>query len=269
MKYQEKIKEHLSKYKKKKFPTLKNGHWRGKEYGHILPSICGKLNLLETYRNEFLKDDLSNIKFHQGFHHLNSSQAMCINFFFPLIMDKKLEIILQTLRFNNEKVKSVEFEKESDIDNKIGQRATNFDFYIETVSGKKLYFEIKYTENEFGKAKSDNEHKKKYEQIYENAAEKTLKQAYNTCEKFLENYQIMRNLIHVDSDSYVIFVIPKDNERVYKQAVKAEDSVIEKYKNNVRILLWNDLYNIIEKQNFTGKLETHFEEFKKKYELQI
>ena len=79
----------------------------------------------------------------------------------------------------------------------------------------------------------------------------------------------MRNLIHVDNDSYVILVIPKNNKRVYDQAAKAENFVIEKYKNNVRILLWNDLYNIIEKQNFTGKLETHFEEFKKKYEPQL
>jgi len=265
MSYAKEIQEHLSKYKKEKFPTLKNGYYRGNEYEHILPSICGKLNLLETYRNDFLKSDLSKIKFHQYFHHLNSSQAMCINFFFPLIAEKKLEIILQELELDNEEVnyETVEFEKESTIDNKDGQRATNFDFYFETVSGKKLYFEIKYTENEFGKAKSDKEHLDKYERTYKNATNGKIASEYNNESTFLNNYQIMRNLIHVSDDGYVVFVIPKENEVVYEQAINAEKFVVENYKSKIKVLSWNDLYNV----GFEGNLKQHFEEFKKKYQL--
>lgn len=266
MNYYKKIKEHMSAYKKEKFPTLTGMSFFGRREGNILPSICGNLNLLETYRNEFLENDLSNIHFQSYFHSLDYPQAMCINFFFPLIMEEKLEIILQTLGFDDEKVKFVTFEKVSDIDNKPGQRATKFDFYFETVSNKKFYFDIKYAFEFFGFPKN-KELRNKYELFYEKAAEPILKKEWNTCENFLDNYHIMRNLIEISDDSYIVFAVPEKNEKAYKQAKEAEDMVIEKYKNNVKVLTWDKLYDVVEEQNFTGKLKTHFDEFKKKYKL--
>jgi len=270
MNYREKIQEKLADYKKEKFPTLYDGCYRGKYiYPHILPYICGNLNLIEIYRNDFLKDKLSKIKFHQYFHHLNSSQAMCINFFFPLIKEKKLDIILDELEIKNESVNydSVQFEKESNIDNKNRQRPTNFDFYFRTNSEKQFYFEIKYTEDKFGNAKKDDEHKKKYSDIYNKVAEKVIKKEYNNEDYFLDNYQIMRNLIHIDDNSYVVFVIPKNNEKVYNTANNVNNFIIEKYKNNVKILTWEKLYEITENKNFTCKLNKHFIELKQKYKL--
>jgi hypothetical protein len=272
MKYEEKIKERLVDYKgknseMKNLPDSEYNH-KGKTYPHILPKICGELNLIETYRNDFLKDKLSKISFHRCFHHLNSSQAMCINFFFPLIKEKKIDFILEELSVKNETINynSIQFEKESDIDNKAGQRPTNFDFYFETKSGKQFYFEIKYTEDEFGKPSQDKEHKKKYSNIYNKAAENVIKKEYNKEEFFLNNYQLMRNLIHIDTNSYVVFVVPQNNKKVYTQATDANEFVVDEYKcNNVKVLTWENLFQIIDKQNFTGKLKEHFDEFKQKY----
>ncbi|KAA6313342.1 hypothetical protein EZS27_035872, partial [termite gut metagenome] len=87
------IKDHLSTYKSGTYKDIKDGQYNYKGniyyYPHIFPRICGNLNLLETYRDDFLKSDLSKINFHRYFHHLNSSQAMCINFFYPLIKEEK------------------------------------------------------------------------------------------------------------------------------------------------------------------------------------
>ncbi|GHT59285.1 hypothetical protein AGMMS50239_05570 [Bacteroidia bacterium] len=290
MSYTEKIKTELSEYKEQKYPHLANGEYtyKGKTdyYHHILPKICGELNLIETFRNDFLESDLSKIKFHQYFHHLNSSQAMCINFFFPLFIKQKLDIILKKFKLDNEVVNyvSVKFEKESNIDDKKQIREkipelkqnqtipTSFDFYFETQSGIKFYFEIKYTENEFGCAKKDknskdyeNKYKLKYERIYEEAAKGKI--ISNDETSFLSQYQIMRNLIHVDDNSYVVFVIPEKNERVYSQATTANKFVVEGYEKHVKVLTWDSLYKLIDNQNFDCNLKKHFDEFKQKYKL--
>jgi len=279
MNYDEKIKKHLILYKKenKEFPKEK-GCWRGKLYDHILvePKTNGTLNLISIYRDKFLlylRQKDNKIKFHQCFHHLNSSQAMCINFFFPLFKEKELKIILHTLGFCNEEVDydTVEFEKTSDKDNRDGETATSFDFYLKTKSGKQLFFEIKYTENCFGISNKDksnpNKYLDKYEQVYKKEARKTIKQEYATCDSFLENYQLMRNLIHVSRNSYVVFIVPKGNETTYKQASNAKNLVLDEYKDHVKVLPWEKLYDVIAEQDYDGILNKHFEEFKKKYKL--
>ena len=279
--YAECIKKYLSVYKTEQFPTLQGGSWRGKGgYKHILPGICGELNLLENYRDVFLNNDLSNIKYHQYFHHLNSSQAMCINFFFPLIITEKLDILLGELGLTEDILyDTAKFEKESNIDDKNAIKEkipelqqkdtipTSFDFYFETTK-KKLYFEIKYTEKEFGSAKKDlDKYKLKYEKIYQEAANGKIQS--NTEKIFLDNYQIMRNLIHVDNDSYIIFVVPEDNKSVYDQATEAKNSVMDKYQDKVKTITWDRLYEIIEEHEhgFCKTLKKHFEEFKKKYRI--
>jgi hypothetical protein len=273
MSYAEKIKEYLKTYKQQNFKNIVDGIFKGngESYPHILPENEKTLNLLEKYRDDFLKykDKDSEFKFHPCFHHLNSSQAMCINFFYPLIQENKLEFILKQLGLEQARVDydSAKFEKKSDIEEKKnkGYRATTFDFYFETKSDKKLYFEIKYTEREFAKAKHDDDHKAKYEKVYKEAANGII--AENTEEYFLDNYQIMRNLIHLSKDSYVIFVVPEENKKVYKQAEDAKDLVKKDHKDKVKVLTWERLCGAIDEQKFEGKLKEHFSEFKEKYKF--
>ena len=233
--------------------------------GHILPDKDKKLNIISTYRDYFYNSELAKIKFHRFFHHLNSSQAMCINFFYPLIKEEKLNLILEKIGLKNEKInyKKVIFEKESNIEN--DGRRTSFDFYIETINGKKLFFEIKYTENEFAKAKCDEEHKNKYINSYKNKTE-VLKKEYRNSDDFLKNYQLMRNIINVTENNYVIFIFPDKNLKIKRQAEGSKDFVVNIYKENIINLTWEDLfefvYNNISNNN---TLKTHFNEFKKKY----
>ena len=267
MNFTEKIKCHLSKYKEIHFPKLENGIWKNnkKPYSHILPESNKFDNLLEPYKIE-LENYISNskIKPHSDFHHLNSSQAMCLNFFFPLFTENKLELVTEFLGFKNEKVnyESVRFEKDG-LEIKFGsRRPTSFDFYFKTISNKEFYFEIKYTEGEFGKAKLDIDKLNKYYSKSLNSINTDLQKA----EPFFTNYQILRNLVHIDDNSFVIFLYPKENTNIKKSADKVKmEFLIPKFHNNFYNVHWRNLFNNIAEKKGNEKLNKQFAEFEKKY----
>ena len=110
MNYQDEIKKHFGDRKLSLFnQKIEDGKWRNseKKYPHILPKEQQILNLLPTYRialNSYLENNKSKLKKHIYFHHLNSSQAMCLNFFFPFFEENELELILKFLGFDNEEI---------------------------------------------------------------------------------------------------------------------------------------------------------------------
>jgi hypothetical protein len=265
--FTDKIKKHLSIYKEKKFPQLENGIWKNnkKSYSHILPEKNRFENLLEPYRVELENYIFSEkINLHSDFHHLNSSQAMCLNFFFPLIKELKLEFVTEYLGFQNEIVnyESVCFEKKG-LEFKLGSKSpTSFDFYFKTVSNKSFYFEIKYTEGEFGKKNVNNEI---FNKFYSKAL-KSINAQFQKAEPFFKNYQILRNLIHIDDNSFVVFTYPKDNKsiRIGVEKVK-EDFLNPKFHSNFYDVHWRNLYDNILLKNNTENLKKQFNEFEKKY----
>ena len=143
---------------------FEHGHYSGKERSHILPLIHERLNLLPHYRDHFYGSHYSKIKFHRYFHHLNSSQALCINLFYPLIAEHRLELITRFLQLGMTSYPEAIFEKVSDLES--GRRRTNFDFHLRYSDGTEVFFEVKYTERQFGKAPNDLEHQTKYSATY-------------------------------------------------------------------------------------------------------
>jgi len=214
--FQDTVREYLGDYKVNVLKVAEDGiykHCSGKEktYKHILPAYKSEYNIIECYRKEFWNsnygEQMKKNK-HQLFNHLNSSQAMCINFFYPLIEEKALDIILNILGIPGivqYGIDSVCFEKKSEPEMNSSSklyRVTNFDFYMKLSSETKLYFEIKYTETEFGRAKHDKEHIDKFNDIYSKLLAKN--QASNTKLKnyyandFAEKY--MKYQLHICSD---------------------------------------------------------------------
>ncbi len=167
---------HLTQYKINVLGIQDSGlfHYRGipLPVSHILPTGHHESNLLEAYRHQFFvwhKAQLldpagSKIKLHQFFHHLNSSQALCINLFYPLILEKALPLFLQFMGLKAGGDLKSEFEKASPIEETA--RRTSFDFYIEDENSHQIFVEVKYTENGFGRAKDDEEHRKKFRNTY-------------------------------------------------------------------------------------------------------
>lgn len=274
MNYRDDIIKHLSDYRLNQLGFLDKGTWtrNGKIYhfDHILPKDKNymKLNILQGYRDSFYNSDLSKISYHQYFHHLNSSQAMCINFFFPLFIEEKLDVILKAIGFFDEFVdyKTVCFEKTSDIEK--NGRHTSFDFYMQTKNGKKIHFEIKYTEQDFGKPKKDDKHKEKYRTDYAKKCN-NIKLEYCNVDSFLDYYQLMRNLIHVENDSYVVFLYPKDNIKVSQQANYAKTNLIKtEFQQNVINLTWEQLLGYVDSNIVNSKgLIKQMNDFKDKYKI--
>ena len=277
MNYQEEIKKHLEKYKNEHFKSIENGIWRKNKvsYPYILPIGEEKLNLLPIYREDtfkYLKDKKT--KLHSGFHHLNSSQAMCLNFFFPLLKEKELEVVLKAIGYEmkNDEInyKTCCFEKESEIEKVNNKyRATSFDFYFKTKGGKNIFFEIKYTEQEFGKAKPDVTHKAKFDDVYKNKL-CSFNEGYRQKTTFFENYQILRNLICISKDSYVVFLYPNNNDKIKKQAEFAKSNILmEDLKKNVINLSWEKLLCFTEKNIKNESIIKQISDFKDKYNINV
>ena len=272
MDFSTKIKKYLSGYKNKIYPNLDNGIYKKnkKTYTHILPQASQFFNLLPTYRDE-LVDYLTNkqVQLHTDFHHLNSSQAMCFNFFYPIYIQQNLELITDFLELKNEVINynSVRFEKKG-LEAKLGSRKpTSFDFYFETTSGKKIYFEIKYTENGFGKdTQKDLEKRKiKFDKYYSNSL-KSLNSLYHKEQSFSENYQILRNLIHIDENSYVVFLYPYDNYGIRSEAEKVKsDFLISDYHNHYFSVCWESFFEYILTSSIHKKTQCQLKDFKEKY----
>jgi ABC-type sulfate transport system substrate-binding protein len=96
----------------------------------------------------------------------------------------------------------------------------------------------------YGKAKSDKEHKIKFNDLYLPLLKKNpaIKGNFKTEDAFLNNYQIMRNIIHIDKDSYVIFIYPRENSVTEKEARYAKNTFIEnRWRDNLILFTWEDL----------------------------
>ena len=262
---------HLGKYKISKLDISNPGYYRGKIYPHILPEIDKSRNILQPYNGQLNTSKyLSKIKLHTNFSHLNSSQAMCINFFYPLILEKKLELITSILGVEGKvDYDSVEFEKESVVE-KSNERKTNFDFYLKTDKGIQIFFEIKYTEDGFGKATNDKGHIDKYNRTYKDALDKSvcIEKNFKDMARFFEHYQIMRNLLAIDDKSYVVFIYPKNNRAVSNAAAKAKTSIVTPAgKKHLINKTWDTLVNQLIKTKALGKGLEHYYyvDFREKY----
>lgn len=250
------------------------GTFKGKgPYSHILriPQEEKKEDVIKEYN---VLDCCKQLPFmlkgkcHRYAHHLNSSQLMCYNYFRPLIDEQgkaseKLISILRSIGINidsfDDSQCKFEYEQCCDGWDKEG-RKTNFDFYVK--SGEtEVFFEIKYTERGFGKAKMDDAHKDKYNCFYKTKIAEcpAITDSINEYNNyFIVNYQLIRNVIRVTNEKkYVVFVYDMNNEIVKSQLNKFLKDTIIQLKENIIGVTWQDL---------VMKLETkHQEQFKQKY----
>lgn len=237
--YKEKVLNHLEEYKLNSLGCVKNGLYQNKEYGHILPSGFRPLNFLLGVNQP--KD----IHYHMHSHHLNSSQIMCINFFEPIMKDNLLiDILKDTLKINIPDHTKIIFSK-FEYGAPKGKDGTTFDFFIELITGEKIYFEVKYTEQGFGKiskSKETNKLPEKYEHKFTDVYMKQLgesmhlKELVNDKDKFYSSYQLYRNISYIKGDKdYVVFLYPYDNDNLAQEMNEVKDL------KNVYSLDWKEL----------------------------
>lgn len=300
MDYQTNRKDHLADYKKTHL-TNEHGIWsgNGKPYKHILPEEFKELNILSSIRVDFWKYfKTTEVKLHKDFHHLNSSQALCFNLFYPLCQTNSLDLAFFLFRIIEanppnqiplDEFKEVFDIKDQDLSNKLAKElddeflknnkplnwefekildkteGTNFDFYVELSENYRVLFELKYTESEFGIAKADEIHLAKYAEIYEPMLKSIVKPDFLNSDEVLANYQIFRNLTYIDDKTTVVFLFPKQNSSLQRTENFINRVLLNDKRDKVRIVYLESIIYQIMKSNQLTHLRSVYEEFKRKY----
>lgn len=265
--------DHLAQYKVDVLGLKEDGkfHHRGKDIAkaHILPLINKKsseLNILPECRNQFFASDYAKIKLHQFFHHLNSSQALCINLFYPLIVEKVLTLFFKFLHIQPGTHLDPRFEHESELENAI--RRTSFDFYIQDEDMAKVFVEVKYTEAGFASAKDDEEHREKFHATYLPLVEAShfLRPVCRDWETFRKHYQILRNLVHIGDTSHVVLLFPAANKVVKREAAYARDHLVtSKGAAKLKIVYLDEFVSFLETECVGNNLDGYYQTFRAKY----
>ncbi|MCX5822143.1 MAG: hypothetical protein NTY86_01185 [Deltaproteobacteria bacterium] len=268
--------KHLSQYKVDVLGVQEDGLFpygdRKIPLSHILPREPidhRKENILEKYRAQFwYYYDPRIIKLHQFFHHLNSSQALCINLFYPLIYEKKLDFFLRFLSISPGVDLHAFFEKKSVIE-KGAKNLTSFDFCVQLAAARNIFVEVKYTEYGFSKAQEDDEHRAKFHRTYLPLLLEKSRYLVDECQEekfFLNHYQILRNLVHISDTDHVVLLFPSANSVVAKEAAHAMDTLLtEAGRNRLRIVFLEEFVSFLEDQSMGSSLDGYYQDFRTKY----
>ena len=273
--YKRKVTDHLGNYKRDVLKIKRNGiyNYRGieKEYSYILPledhmdkseaqmHAVIEYNQLHCCKNFpfLIENDL-----HPLAHHLNSSQLMCYNFFRPYIIkeggktcpnDALIDLLSKYIAINQRDDAECQFEYVQG--GEYEGEGTNFDFYLK--SGEtEVFFEIKYTEEGFGKCENDEKHKDKFARLYNGLIKKcqAIKDNISFNDEFCKNYQLFRNSIRATGkNKYVIFIYDENNQYCKNQLNEfLKKFITDDYNMNIIGITWQDL---VQKLKFPHKDE--------------
>jgi len=239
--FAEEVARHLTKYKEKVLGISEEYVWRGKVYGHILSKKKWQYNFLEPIREDlitYLNNSRKIRNMHHKVHHMNSSQAMCLNLFFPLLRNEELFIFTELIGLKKFNVSRAEFEKTMSID-----EGTNFDFFLEDEFGNKVFVETKYTENEFGKG-NPKSHEIKRTTIYRDALCKIMDSEIVNSNFFYTYYQLFRNIYYLSNDignSHVCVVTTRRNKKIIEQYNHVANHVHDEFKHWLHLVYIEDI----------------------------
>ena len=242
------VRKHLEWYKNIVLGVHSNGTYRGHEYGHILTQEHGALNLglpesEYTLSGSTLKlKGCPTLKLHMDWRHMNSSQILCISYFYDFISDKnKLQKLVSSSLNIDAKVVSAAFEY-------ITQDGSNIDFVVNLENGGKVYFEIKYTESEFGPASSKNADYQMIRERYHSSIE------INDTD-YRRQYQLVRNvcLSPGNSNNHTVFLLPRANSSINTKYEKGIKSIRNVNEFHVQRLYWEDLIEQIHNETVFKK----------------
>ena len=213
--YARRLYVHLAEYKAHRLGVPANGTYRGREYGHILPPSEKWLNLVDAYRDEiqeFLRRH-PRIALHDCFHHLNSSQAFVLNLFVPFFEGgpASSRALLAAL---GQEAELLRWEPEAIPD---PAEASNLDAVWDTADGTRTFCEVKLSERDFGKARSDERHLAKLKNIYLPRLAPYLSAELCSPAAFFASYQVLRNVWHMvgNPNGRLVFLMPRANGRLW------------------------------------------------------
>ncbi|MEZ5064069.1 MAG: hypothetical protein R3B81_05000 [bacterium] len=267
MPYADQARQHLSNYKRQTLRVLEDGEWRkqGPKYSHILPDWEGGLNLLEPFREEMNTYLSARVKKHRGFHHLNSSQAMALNLFYPALQSAPMQRCLtQALADSDRTIADWHFEWVAD-----SKEGTNFDLHLELDTGENVYVEVKFTESSFGTAsekRTDGAYQAKLDGIYRDRLADKVIPEFLELDAFCRHYQLLRNISYAGSGSRVVFVVPAGNTSAQRHARQVLDHALLPGVSGISLVTVEKIHEALAAAAVEdARLDLHYRQFKDKY----
>lgn len=269
--FRTKVMNHLKSYKEKFLRLSESVEYKGRKYDHILPEKYYEMNFSPEVSEKLISSKfLSTINWNRFSHHLNSSQVMAVNFFYPLIKHQELDVFLGLAGIDDEIIydeKHIVFDKKSEKENTEGRR-TCFDLYLKLKSGKEVYIKTNYTNGCYGRA-VDEGYAERYREVYEPMLKGSdlLKEEYRTEAFFMDNYRFMRSIAHLDKNSHLIVIYPRENWEIREKSLKFKDEILEpEYSGNFVPIAWEELLGLtIEKVKDNNVAVFYDSWFKDKY----
>jgi hypothetical protein len=189
---------------------------------------------------------------------MTSSQAFTINFFTPLIAEKKLSILGPFCCDVEYPICAYEHVEDS-------VEETQFDFYVSGLNGNQaVSVEVKYSEDRFGDALDDDSHVEKYSRIYEPLMAQITSVPKNQYE-FFEHYQLWRNILYTTKNpgQHICFLFPAFRKDLKEKANYILTKCKEEIKPFVHVIYADCV--VEELIALGGRLGDYYTEFKKKY----
>lgn len=266
--YQMALRRHLAEYKANRLGVREAGVYRktGRAYQHLLPSTLQYLNLLEFIRAEF-RDYLRRhpaVRLHPDFHHLNSSQALTFNLFYPYLNagGEAGRLIAQVLGIDGN-IQEWHFEYIPD-----AEEGTNVDVAWQNSDDTWAFCEVKLSESEFGSAKPDQRHEEKFREIYSPRLHGLVDERLLEFKEFRRYYQLLRNisLLATHSDSHVVFLIPEQNSALSPALNAVLGSLAASVQHRVHIAyLEKVLLSIKNQSTLNPELKVYAAQLQEKY----
>ena len=235
----------LSDYKHSVFPDAQDGTWHNYSYGHIfikedapknilIPESSGFSVIREQGSYKIVIAGHHPFSLHADWSHLNSSQILCINYFYDFLFDPaKLSKFVKLLGIDMKPI-SGEFE----VDPGDG---SSIDFVVHFENGKHLFCEIKYSESDFGPAKT-----KEYgEDFYLKRKRDHYSNVKISGIDFFKHYQIVRNLCLATSGNHTLFLYPSRNTSVAKDLTEGLESISNNNDFAYHRITWEELLKAI------------------------
>ena len=178
-------------------------------------------------------------------------------------------MLLEILKLENEIAEDWEFDKIL-----FPKEGTTFDFYLKLQSGRQIFFEIKYSEQEFRKVKSIGKYRRKYEEFYKNRLQGKIMLELNEYDALIKHYQLLRKISYADAAKNHLYIIicPKDNEKLIQEYNDVlEHVIVPELHGKIRLQTWESLVTsfnqLLLSNNAPLKLLHHYSQFEDKYLL--
>ena len=270
--YQKALEVHLANYKRGRLGVRGSGEFKTKKSvvrrPHILPRDLYLLNILEPFRSEFrlfLQKNPS-VKLHEYFHHLNSSQALAFNLFFPFFSEgaEATERLLVAFGVPGQ-VSEWRFEYVPD-----EEEGTNVDVAWRVREEGWTFCEVKLSERDFGDAEPDARHERKLKEIYAPRLQGVVDDRLLKLEEFMARYQLLRNvsLLTRPHAGMLVFLLPKENDGPRAALGELLRTVAAPVRKRIRVLYLEDVLNRLrEDARLDSRLREHARQLAEKYLL--